>query len=373
MMAKGCKMLMILPSFAGQGGIQRFNRSLLAASDDYCSKVKILSLCDSNSTLSSLNESSKVEFQGAAGSRIRFVFAAALQILFGNWDVIVVGHINLVRMVDYLMTLRLGRRHARVVLIAHGIEIWDRIDRLHRLAIEKCWRVAAVSAYTRDSVLNQVPKLSSQRCVLFPNVLGKSWVDMQAGMQKTKASLTLPDKFILSVSRLTSTEHYKGIVSVIESISSLTDPDIHYVIAGGGDDVGFLQRAAVRCDVADRVHILSGLDDAALAALYRKALAFVLPSGKEGFGIVYLEAMYFELPVIAARARGAVDVVVNEQTGLLVEYGDVTGIAHAIDRVSGDGELRAKLIKAGKQLVTQGGPFTPGAMAKRWQDILAEA
>jgi len=53
---------------------------------------------------------------------------------------------------------------------------------------------------------------------------------------------------------------------------------------------------------------------------------FVLPSGKEGFGIVFLEAMFFGAAVIAASEKGALDVIQDGETGLLVRFGDTVAL-----------------------------------------------
>jgi phosphatidyl-myo-inositol dimannoside synthase len=55
---------------------------------------------------------------------------------------------------------------------------------------------------------------------------------------------------------------------------------------------------------------------------------FALPSKKEGFGLVFLEAMAQGRPCLGARAGGITEIV-SENTGILVEYGDVGGIAAA--------------------------------------------
>jgi glycosyltransferase involved in cell wall biosynthesis len=143
-----------------------------------------------------------------------------------------------------------------------------------------------------------------------------------------------------------------------------------YAIVGGGDDRAFLEAVATRLRIRERVHFLGPVSDDVLAGLYRDCAAFVLPSGQEGFGIVYLEAMYFCAPVIAARAKGVVDVVRDEATGLLVAFGDVVGLSQAMDRLLTDHALRERLREAGRQQVTGAGAFTFGAFAERTASIL---
>ena len=175
------------------------------------------------------------------------------------------------------------------------------------------------------------------------------------------------------MTRLERGDRYKGIVTVIEALGMLEDASVHYCIIGHGDDLPFLQRVAERCGVAHRVHFLRGVSDAELISLYGRCAAFVLPSGKEGFGIVFLEAMYFGAPVIAAAEKGALDVVQDEETGLLVRFGDTVALKQAIERLQEDSALRAQVIAGGRATVTEGGPFTFARFAQRCAEVLEVA
>ena len=88
------------------------------------------------------------------------------------------------------------------------------------------------------------------------------------------------------------------------------------------------------------------VDDRRLRTLYEEAVAVVLPSLDEGFGIPALEAMVVGVPVIAA-ARGALPELVGE-AGLLVDPLDVSALAAALDTVLDDDQLRDRLSAAGR-------------------------
>ena len=159
------------------------------------------------------------------------------------------------------------------------------------------------------------------------------------------------------MTRLEVGDRYKGIVSVIEALSMTEDVSLQYIIVGDGNDRVFLQWVAFRFRVADRVHFLSGVTDEELTGLYSQCQAFVLPSGKEGFGIVFLEAMFFGAPVIAAAEKGALDVVREGETGLLVPFGDSIALKRAVDRICSDEVLRERLRTKARSTVTGAGAF----------------
>ncbi len=105
-----------------------------------------------------------------------------------------------------------------------------------------------------------------------------------------------------------------------------------------------LARAAAS-PLAGHVDVLGYIDPQKRVDLYRGALALVMPSHTEGFGIPALEAMTIGVPVIAAR-RGALPEVVGE-AGLLIDPDDAAGLAQALGRVIADRSLRDRLREAG--------------------------
>ena len=78
------------------------------------------------------------------------------------------------------------------------------------------------------------------------------------------------------------------------------------------------------------------MNDAVLRSCYSACDIFLLPSAGEGFGIVYLEAMAFAKPVIAADSAGAPFVVRPGVSGVLVAYGDPRSLASAVAKLAGD-------------------------------------
>ena len=100
--------------------------------------------------------------------------------------------------------------------------------------------------------------------------------------------------------------------------------------------------------MAKSVHFLGSVDAATLQNYYRDCDIFVMCSAREGFGIVYLEAMRYAKPVIAANSGVAPEVVRDCETGLLVEYGDIDQTAAAITVLCSDAALRQKLGDAGR-------------------------
>ena len=237
----------------------------------------------------------------------------------------------------------------------HGVEVWGRVTTMQRHAANRFNRVLAVSQYTKDSFITQVPGPVRDRISVFPNTISPELVEQSPIPQSwnpTARSLRL-----LSVAGLARSEREKGVLHVLEAMAGLkSDLAVEYTVVGSGDDVGFLRfDGGGLLGLSARVHFREALGDAELWDEYRCADAFILPSSKEGFGIVFLEAMHFGLPVIAAAEKGALDAVRDGDNGFLVPYGDVNTIRQRIEELAEQPLLRHQLGEHGRSLVGENG------------------
>jgi phosphatidyl-myo-inositol dimannoside synthase len=358
------RVLLLFTEVFANGGIQRFNQTLLAALSGLNLQCDVLCMQDSAQSISRSTPQRNVNVTGFNGNRRRFALATARALWRTEYDWVVIGHVNLLSMAVAAMSVNFLSR-TRTLLIAHGIEVWYEIGSRRRHAMRRVSNILCVSRYTRNRILEQIPTLQAERLRLFPNALGESW----ARAEQAPLSQSLPQRFILSVTRLHKGDRYKGVVSVIETLSMLQDASLQYMVVGQGDDLVFLERVARRCGVQHRVHFLAGISDDELINLYQQCEAFVLPSGKEGFGIVFLEAMYFGAPVIAAAEKGALDVVRDGENGLLVRFGDSMALKQAIERIGADAPLRERLRQTARLAVNAGGEFTFSRFVERTAEI----
>ena len=183
--------------------------------------------------------------------------------------------------------------------------VWTGLDRWRlKHALRAVDRILSVSRYTRDRMRAQRPELAEERFTIFPNALSEVWRQRSARAELTEPPVEVPLPFLLSVTRLDRGDRYKGLTTVIETLAMLEDASVHYVIAGRGED-RVIHRGNGTPLRVNRPRSFRGcaLRCATRAAL-RAMFAFVLPSGKEGFGIVFPGSHVFRAPVIAAREKG---------------------------------------------------------------------
>ena len=127
----------------------------------------------------------------------------------------------------------------------------------------------------------------------------------------------------------------KGVLDLVQAVAGLGVKEAWQLnIVGGAsaepETKQQLQTMIKKHGLQGKVKLHGRVDNVDLARLYASADIFVLPSYWEGYGIVFLEAMYVGLPVVATNAGAIPEVVQHEETGLLVKAGDVDGLQTAL-------------------------------------------
>jgi len=137
---------------------------------------------------------------------------------------------------------------------------------------------------------------------------------------------------------LRSTDIYKGVDVTIKALPQIakTFPNVKYLVIGRGDDQSRLAQLAADLGVAERVIFAGFVPTENLAAHYRLADAYVMPS-QEGFGIVYLEALACGVPVLAGDADGSADPLQDGKLGWRVSHRNPGAVAVAcIEMLKGE-------------------------------------
>jgi glycosyltransferase involved in cell wall biosynthesis len=156
-------------------------------------------------------------------------------------------------------------------------------------------------------------------------------------------------KIVLAVGRLVP---YKGFNVLIQAAQQLPKDSV-VVIVGGGPLQQELQQAIKSAGVRDRVVLAGRLSDAALHALFERAILYCLPSTyrAEAFGVVLLEAMAYGLPIVASDIPGSGVPWVNQHglSGLNVPVEDSKALADACNQILTSEVLRRKFSQGARQ------------------------
>ncbi|MEO9005022.1 MAG: asparagine synthase (glutamine-hydrolyzing) [Ginsengibacter sp.] len=249
-------------------------------------------------------------------------------------DVLILSHVNLL-LPGYLVKLLSPK--TKIVLIAHGIEVWERLGSMKKFMLDKCEQVLAVSHFTADA-LQHINKVPAHKLQVLNNCLDP-FLELPLHEEKSqhflnKYGFNREDTILMTLTRLAARERYKGYDIVIQSLQRLkqAQPRLKYLIVGKYDDKEKqrLDKMIEEAGLDGQVTFAGFVPDEELASHFNLADIYIMPSEKEGFGIVFIEAMYYNKPVIAGNKDGSVDALLNGRLGLLVNPQSLDEVTMAI-------------------------------------------
>ena len=273
-----------------------------------------------------------------------------------KFDLIWAGQVLPIGIVAYLLKKSLNLPY---FVSAHGMDIMLpqknlRKEKLMMKALNEAKFITANSRFTKSQLVKL--GLADEKIeVVYPgcHISGRAGKE---AVGKLRRELNLTGKqVLLTVGRLVER---KGQSSVIAALPRLLDdfPNLVYLIVGSGPCLGRLKLKAENLNLSDRVIFITGASDEDLPAYYCLADVFVMPardiSGDvEGFGIVYLEALSYGLPVVAGRSGGAPEAIVDQESGLLANPDNVSDLSQKIFELLKDKGKADELVRKGRGMI----------------------
>jgi glycosyltransferase involved in cell wall biosynthesis len=238
-------------------------------------------------------------------------------------------------------------------LIVHGIDVWKKLPIFQLFGISHIQKILSVSSFTREQ-MSKNNNVDFDRFLIFPNTLDPFYGNGK--LPQTRDNLALPNgRMILCVSRLDASERYKGIDKLIEALPDVLEriPEAFCVVVGNGSDRSRLEKLKKDLELTDKVIFTGWVSNGLLASYYRACDVFVLPSSQEGFGIVFLEAMYYAKPCVGVGAGAIPEIVENGKTGFVTKLGNVGSIADCLVHLLSNESLCESMGGAGKERLEQ--------------------
>ncbi|PYY27727.1 glycosyltransferase family 4 protein [Paenibacillus illinoisensis] len=225
----------------------------------------------------------------------------------------------------------------------HGLDVMgmvnSRLFPLLMIILKRSDKVIANSQYTKSKLIEL--GIHEHQILIIPPGLNVSKLSGTVeSVEDVRDKYDLHGKKVMiTVSRLVERKGHdvtlKAIRQVIKHI-----PNLKYLICGDGPYRGELERLVIKYGLDSLVVFTGGITDQELHQLYECSDIFIMPSRDikekgdvEGFGIVFLEANYYRLPVIAGNSGGIPDAVKDQVTGYLVDPMDDIEIANRIEEL----------------------------------------
>ncbi len=288
-------------------------------------------------------------------------------------------HIPLVLTIHSLEPLRPWKREQ----LGHGYDFSCWVE---KTAIEMADGIVAVSKGTKLDVLKHF-KVDPEKIRIIHNGIDTDEFRKTTSTDLIKRfGIDLSNPYVLFVGRIT---RQKGIIHLVNAIQYL-DPKIQVVLCAGTPDtpqIGEEMEAGVKKVWENRKNVIwvrEMLDKKSLIEMYSNAAVFCCPSIYEPFGIINLEAMACEVPVVASAVGGIPEVVVNGETGFLIEFQQMRespfepvqppvfakGLADKINLLMADPGMRANMGAKGRKRVEN--QFSWKIIAKQTIDLYHE-
>jgi len=332
-------LFLTLRTFSSTGGIEKVSKiagkALYEIAKETGGTLSVCSMYDQQQEVDEKYFPAQI-FTGFGIRKLKFMIKCLQKGI--NNEVLILSHVNLL-LPGYLV--RLLSPKTRLVLIAHGIEVWEKFIGFKKFMLHRCDRILTVSHYTSD-VLRSVNEVPDHKLQVLNNCLDP-FLQLPPCEKKNerfleKYRLSKDDKILMTLTRLAARERYKGYDIVIESLQKLrqTHPMLKYLIVGKYDskEKARLDDMITKTGLEGMVTFAGFVPDEELADHFNLADIYIMPSEKEGFGIVFIEAMYYNKPVIAGNKDGSVDALLDGKLGLLVNPESLDEVTDAITKMA---------------------------------------
>ncbi|MDX9905267.1 MAG: glycosyltransferase family 4 protein [Bacteroidales bacterium] len=211
---------------------------------------------------------------------------------------------------------------------------------IERKGMEEADKIIAVSNFTRNIIIEKYG-IPEEKVVTVHNAVEP------AEIKEINGAKYVPEKIVTFLGRIT---FQKGPDYFIEAARLVLerDPNVRFVMAGSGDLLEKMIRRVAELRMGDKFHFTGFLKGTAVDRMLAMSDVFVMPSVSEPFGIVPLEAMRSNVPVVISKQSGVSEVLKH---ALKVDFWDVHGMADAIYSVLHYNGLNRMFTKYGKDEV----------------------
>jgi len=336
-------LFLYLSAFDRIGGIENVNKIIMRCfnTTQIDTTTDVISLHDNYSDIRYIP---RYYFLGFGSKKFNCFSHLILNSL--KWKQILVGHLNLSPVVRLM---KLFNPKLEIKIIVHGIEAWGIQSSSAKWLLNNASVIISVSEYTKNKLIT-VSGIDHKKIKVLPNCLDPFFIGQKpknTDYLLRRYGIDSSKKILLTITRISSRDLYKGYDNVIIALSKMPEKNIVYILGGqcSESEKNRLEELIKTYQLQERVILAGFIAKDELQDHYQLADVFILPSKKEGFGLVLIEAAASSTAVIAGNCDGSVEALRNGELGQLVEPDDIDGINLALSRAFENTPESLELIK----------------------------
>jgi phosphatidyl-myo-inositol dimannoside synthase len=326
-------------TFSANSGMEKMCRLAGMATNEYCIQS------GAHFYMYSLYDDKKIKTEpylprntvkGFGGGRVKFIIKSL--VLGRRCRVVVLANINLL-LPGYLV--KLFSPKTKIILVAQGIEPPIALTPLKKRMLKKIDLVITVSEAAKES-LQPALDIAKEKFRVLGNCLdpfipGLSTDAARRHEYRSNYGIADNDFVLMTLSTLSSKKKRRGYDKVLIALKKLHAifPSVKYLFVGKYDADEKLRLHDVIRDlgIEEDVIFTGFVPDSVVADYYGMCDLFIIPGDKEGFGFRYIEALYYNKPVIASRSRSNAENIYGHDLGTLVDPDSQDEMTAAIQKI----------------------------------------
>jgi glycosyltransferase involved in cell wall biosynthesis len=218
-------------------------------------------------------------------------------------------------------------KHRRIIMLHHRISLDVMKEKIGFLGYVSFLFQERINPliYHNDKVITNSESSSRD----FGSIGYKNITIVKSGIDIPDSDKFIKGKLCISPGPIKPWKHHEIVIRAFSNIPT----EWELSIFGSFESDSYKNKLLTLCDnlkISDRVHFLGRISDIELKGIYASASICIMGTENEGWGLVAMEAQSFGCPVVAFNVNGMRDSVINNETGILVEFGNVAELSSAL-------------------------------------------